>query len=54
MWNDELETVTDEEREAVLRELYAEAMDEALIDVAYREAIARQPMPVPADDEIPW
>jgi hypothetical protein len=54
LMGDELETVTDEEREAVLSELYDELMDDALIEVAYRAALAAQPAPVPADDEIPW
>ena len=53
MWYDEQEILSYEERDAVMRELYAELMDEALIEVAHREAIARQPAPVP-DDEIPW
>jgi hypothetical protein len=54
MWNDELESVSDQEREAVLSELFDEPMNEAQHELAYYEAVARQPEPIPADDEIPW
>jgi len=54
MGNDELENVSDEEREEVWREVYDELMDEAQVDLACREAVARQPEPVLSDDEIPW
>ena len=54
MWNDQMESVTDEEREAVWREVYDELMNEAQVELAYREAVVREPEPIPADDEIPW
>jgi hypothetical protein len=54
MWNDEQESVTDEEREAVLRELFNELMNDAHQELVYCEAVAREAEPIPSDDEIPW
>jgi hypothetical protein len=53
--NDEQERLAYEEADTWMSEkLYAELMDEAHAEIAVRQALAAEPVPVFTDDEIPF